>query len=290
LTGHTAENLEAWITEGIEKDLDYKLDFIFRQNDAEVLVAAGYEFERELSGLNLKPGEEQREEIKWTERVLVIKSFQHAERQVKGLEKRLETAITKIEALTPARGRGKRQITEETQLLEAIETITKKHRVTGLITVEYEKETEQKIQDIGRGRGSKNRDSKIREKLRYQVTRVVRNEAKIAATKERFGWKAFVTSAVKTSLSLPEAILHYRNEYRIERIFNRLKNRLNIAPLFVKRDDQITGLTHLLSLGVRVLTLLEFVVRQSLENDQSYQDYTQKIIKKLLRNQQLNVF
>jgi transposase len=153
--------------------------------------------------------------------------------------------------------------------LEAIKTITTKHKVNGLITVESEKQTEQTIRYIGRGRGSKNRDSEITEKVRYQITSVAKNQEQIAVTKERFGWKAFVTSVVKTSLSLPEAILNYRNEYRIERIFNRLKNRLNIAPLFVKRDDQITGLTHLLSMGVRVLTLLEFVVRRSLENDQS---------------------
>ena len=131
--------------------------------------------------------------------------------------------------------------------MEAIKTITTKHKVNGLITVEYEKQTEQTIRYIGRGRGSKNRDSEITEKVRYQITSVAKNPEQIAVTKERFGWKAFVTSAVKTSLSLPEAILNYRNEYRIERIFNRLKNRLNIAPLFVKRDDQITGLTHLLS-------------------------------------------
>jgi len=37
----------------------------------------------------------------------------------------------------------------------------------------------------------------------------------------------------------------------------------------VKRDDQIEGLTYLLTLGVRVLTLIEFVVRRSLQADKS---------------------
>ena len=59
----------------------------------------------------------------------------------------------------------------------------------------------------------------------------------------------------------------YRNEYRVERIFNRLKSRVHIAPLFVKLNDQIEGLTYLLTLGVRVLTVMEFVLRRSLEND-----------------------
>jgi transposase len=42
---------------------------------------------------------------------------------------------------------------------------------------------------------------------------------------------------------LQEAVLCYRNEYRVERLFNRLKSRVHIAPLFVKRNEQIEGLT-----------------------------------------------
>ena len=44
---------------------------------------------------------------------------------------------------------------------------------------------------------------------------------------------------------------------------------MHIAPLFVTRDDQIEGLTYLLTLGVRVLTVMEFVLRHSLQNDQA---------------------
>ena len=44
---------------------------------------------------------------------------------------------------------------------------------------------------------------------------------------------------------------------RVESIFRRLKSRMNISPLYVKRNDQIRGMTCLLTLGVRVLTLTE---------------------------------
>jgi hypothetical protein len=66
---------------------------------------------------------------------------------------------------------------------------------------------------------------------------------------------------------LQDAVLGYRNEYRVERIFHRLKSRVHIAPLFVKLNDPIEGLTYLLTLGVRVLTVMEFVLRRSLQND-----------------------
>lgn len=37
-----------------------------------------------------------------------------------------------------------------------------------------------------------------------------------------------------------------------------------MTPLFVQRDDQVQGLVHLLSLGLRILTLIEFVIRRQL--------------------------
>jgi len=68
------------------------------------------------------------------------------------------------------------------------------------------------------------------------------------------------------ALSAADAVLSYRHEYRSARIFNRLKSRVQIAPLFVTRDDHIEGRTYLLTWGVRVLAGLECVLRQSLQN------------------------
>ena len=53
------------------------------------------------------------------------------------------------------------------------------------------------------------------EKVRYQITSVNRNETEIEQAKERFGWKAFVTNMCKEQMSLSEAVLCYRREYRI---------------------------------------------------------------------------
>lgn len=56
----------------------------------------------------------------------------------------------------------------------------------------------------------------------------------------------------------------------MERGFNRLKGApLSISPLFVQRDDQVKGLFHLVSLALRLLTLIEFVVRRQLQREQT---------------------
>jgi transposase len=207
--------------------------------------------------------------VTWEERVMVVHSPVHAEKQEKGLKQRLDAAQKAIENLTPPVGRGKRQFKEEACLKEAIAALVKKHRVEGLLNVDYEQQCDVQTRYVGKGRGSANREQQEIKKVRYQIIQVARNEAAITAACQRFGWKAFVTNATIMVLLLSDAILTYRNEYRIEQIFSRIKGHLNIAPLFVKRDDQIEGLTYLLTLGVRVLTLLEFVVRRSLQTDKA---------------------
>jgi transposase len=263
LTGTTAEAMEAWITEGVRRVRDGELEQMFRTNHRgdKVLAAEGYELERTCCReIGAKA---------WSERVLVVRSPAHAERQEVGLEKRLAHAETKLAALTPARGRGKRQITTEVTLRAAIDHVLKEQRVEGLLHIAWEPQIERHTHYVGRGRGSATRAQRVREKIRYQITRIDRQAGPIATLKARFGWKAFVTNATQERLSLADAVLCYRNEYRIERIFNRLKSRVHIAPLFVTRDDQIEGLTYLLTLGVRVLTVIEFVLRRSLQNDQA---------------------
>jgi transposase len=45
-----------------------------------------------------------------------------------------------------------------------------------------------------------------------------------------------------------------------------LKDRpLGIRPLYVRRDDQVVGLAHLVTLALRVLTLFEVLVRRGQE-------------------------
>ncbi len=143
LTGSTAKQMPQWISDGIAKAKSGELESIVKINDKdeEIEVAQGDEFDRlccikEATGLRRW----------WHERVLVIHSPTHAQQQVQGLEKRLSNAQAKLYALTPPRGRGKRQITTESDLLEAISKVLKAHRVEGFLRVEYVKQTERQTQ------------------------------------------------------------------------------------------------------------------------------------------------
>ena len=263
LTGATAAAMDAWITAGVRQGEAGQLARIWRTNDRghKVLAAEGDEMARTCGAPD--------GDVAWSERVLVVRSPMQATQQAAGLDKRLHYAETQLTALTPPRGRGKRHITDEATLVEAIAHVLTAHRVEGLLRVVWEKQVEQSTHYVGRGRGSENREKRVHEKIRSHITQIARQEDTLAACRQRLGWKAFVTHAGPTRLSLQEAVLGYRNAYRVERIFQRLKSRVHIAPLFVQRNEQIEGLTYLLTLGVRVLTVTEFVLRRSLETTQA---------------------
>lgn len=265
LTGKTADEIKTWIDEGILRDQAETLIPVLREDykGTVVLAAKGYEFSR------IQTSQKEAEEITWQERVLVVHSPAHARQQSAGLDVRLTKAQEKLEKLTPLPGRGRRQISDEVELVAAITKIVRAQKVEDLLKVHYEKQVEQKTKYVGKGRGSVNRKTIVVEKIRYQITSVEKNQEKIANEKIRFGWKAFVTEVAQEKLSLHDAILSYRNEYRVERIFGRLKSRLNIAPLFVRKNDQVEGMTYLLTLCVRVLTLIEFVIQRSLKEDKT---------------------
>lgn len=79
------------------------------------------------------------------------------------------------------------------------------------------------------------------------------------------GWRIYATNAHKESLSISEALLASRDQYLAERCFGRLKGQaLSLVPMYLQRYDHATGLIRLLTIGLRVLTLIEFVVRRNL--------------------------
>lgn len=139
-------------------------------------------------------------------------------------------------------------------------------KVEGLLTITYHKEEESTVQWVGRGRGGPNREAKTVTKVRYVITDIQRNHKAIRAQQDRLGWQALVTNLSEEQMSLSQTVCHYRNAPIMENTFHLLKDRpLGISPLYVRNDDQICGLTRLLTLALRILTLIQTQIRQSLQ-------------------------
>jgi transposase len=193
--------------------------------------------------------------VSWTERWLVVCSTAHAQRQAAALERRVERAVSALEALNQ-RKRGKKRLDAEA-LQAAAEQILARHGVVGLVEVQVSttrtEVSKRKYQD-------RPAVVQVREESRVVVGV---NTAAVAAQKRRCGWRVYATN--HPGLMLPEAVLSYRGQYGIEHDFARLKGKpLGLTPMYLQTDRRVAGLVHLLSIGLRVLTLLEYVVRRSL--------------------------
>ncbi|MCI0477075.1 MAG: hypothetical protein L0Y55_12570, partial [Anaerolineales bacterium] len=173
-----------------------------------------------------------------------------------------------LESLTPAPAKGKRQIRHETDLRQAIQQILERYRVPDLLTVEWAAETTTLTRYRGRGRPSAQRVPLTETQVRYVIRSVRRNESAITAHCHRLGWRAQVTNVRPEQLTLAQAVVRYRGGWVLERDFHLVKDLpLGLSPLFVWKDDQIKGLTRLLTLALRLLTLMESQVRQGLRQE-----------------------
>lgn len=221
--------------------------------DGQTVLGEGYELPRAQHGAGPTG------DVDWTERVLIVRSEAFAAAGRRGLRQRLTTAQTALEALTPPPGRGRRQFTEVAPLQEAVHALLTQYDVEGLLTVHLARQTQQRsVRAYG------NRPARIEQHHRY-VVHVQADTTAIERWEQTLGWRVYTTNAPRRTLTLPQAIQAYRDEYLVERNFTRLKGRpLSLSPLWLTREDHAIGLVRLLTLAARVLALMEYQVRRQL--------------------------
>jgi transposase len=260
-TGETAKQIDSWIATALQKDESGELQAIYKPTEAEQppeWIGQGYEFTRILQ---TKVGER---EVTWTERVQVVQGESQLNSQKERLEKRLQQAEEKLGRLALS-GKGRKIWRQEEELRAAIVAIEKEHEVEGLLAVSVSKEEKETKKYSKPGRPVESAEAKVEMDIRYRIAQVMRNNDQIKEKHKRMGWRALVVNAPKEQLTLTGSVLTYREGGSLERPFHQLKDKpLGIRPLFVKLPEQILGLTRLLLIALRVLTLIEIVLRAKL--------------------------
>jgi transposase len=195
------------------------------------------------------------QEVSWTERRLMVCSTAQARRQSAALEQRVRRAVAELEGLNQ-RKQGKKRLTARALRAKA-EQIVARHEVATLVEVQV-KTTKTTVSR----RKYRDRPAGVRVLRQARVVVQVNPDA-VEAAKQRCGWRVYATN--HPELTLSQAVLSYRGQYGIEHGFARLKGKpLGLAPMYLQTDSRVAGLVHLLSIGLRVLTLVEYVVRRGL--------------------------
>jgi transposase len=203
------------------------------------------------------------QQVNWRERRLLVRSLAAQVALSRALHKRLEQAEAALAELLEAR-RGKARPRTPLEATAAVEAIEERYQVSGLLEVRLQATAHTRTLRAYRGQ-------KAREETTYTLAlSTSRNEQAIAAAEARLGWRVYATNRPSEQLSLVQAVLAYRDEYLVERSLGRLKGApLSLRPLYLSREDHATGLLRLLTIGVRVLSVLEYAIRKRLGEEQA---------------------
>lgn len=247
--------LKQWVLNPPTPSVDIRLS---RQDEKEPAVGKG--FEVELGKFWLNP--ETDKWVRWHERYLVVYSHSLATAQLRGLQQRLDSAQAALEKLALKPGNDLEQLNQK------VEAILKRHRVNEFFSVNTTESIISNQRYVGRGRPSAKSPTQQVNRLHLQL-QFQRQMAAIETAQQLAGWRLYVTNAPSTKLPLPQAVIYYRDEWLLERGFHRFKRgSLPALPIYFQNQDRIEGLMFLLTLALRVFTLVEFVVRQTLQSAQ----------------------
>lgn len=195
----------------------------------------------------------------WEERRIIVYSPTYAKTQKLAFENRLINAKTDLELLLQAK-QGRKKLKTYEEVHSAVQQILNKHKVKGFMQVNIEQREETKtIRAYG------NRPERIEAKLHFQLQIQV-DETLKAQHLQNLGWRAYACNAPKERLSTQQAILCYRNEYRIEHKFDELLNRVTaLMPVFLHKENRIKALIRLLLLALKYVSVIQYQVRSELK-------------------------
>lgn len=257
MSGQHPQYLQQWV---LNPPAEIQSIRLLHQDEDEPDVGKG--FEVELGKFWLNP--ETNKWVRWHERYLVVYSTSLAASIIRGQQQRISSAQTALNKLAAKPG-------EDPQVLaHKVENILERYRVKDFFNTTITEQIIQLPRYLGRGRPSKNSPTQSVTSICLQLQIQLQNAA-IQQAETLAGWRLYVTNAPITQLSLSLAVMYYRNEWLLERGFHRFKRgSLPALPIYFTDQNRIAGLMFLLSIALRVFTLMEFVVRQALiETQQS---------------------
>jgi transposase len=213
----------------------------------EDLVAEGFFVDVPLTA------EVEGKKVAWPERRWLVRSLAYAAGQHKQLDRRLHKAAEQLARLNE-RKQGKKRLTAR-QMEAAAQQIVQEQRVEGLLRFEVKTATRTR-----KVRAYKDRPERMVKEREHRVE-ASRCEAAITLAKREMGWRVYATN--QQELSLAAVVWGYRGQNRLEDNWPRLKGKpCGLTPMHLQHESRVLGLVLLLSLVLRLLTLLEWTVRK----------------------------
>jgi transposase len=261
LSSNTKDLLNNLIEKIVNEDQNAELIFDRDVGGNQKIIGAGFEIQRTQIYKN------DDEENKWEERVMLIRSYDHAKQEISRFNDKLKKAKETFGSLESKLCPGKEDA--EADLFKKIEKFKNENECSQLFKFEIEVFLVDKINKRTEKRNGKTREGSYKTiNYRARIINISEDQDILSDIKRKIGFRLYVTNAPQRYLTFANAYTYFRKTmYVIEIGFHVLKDHINISPLFVRNQKQILGMTRLLILALKILTLMTAEIRANMKKD-----------------------
>lgn len=228
-----------------------------KQNENLTVSYSGFEVDAQI--VDKETGKE------YPYRQIFVYSSQLNELRLKSMNERIAKSIEEIDDFKEKIKYGKKYDCVE-KVSDKISSILKKHNCGDLINFTINEETIVTKKKIGRGRSTSTSEYTYTEKKIYTVNHSL-NAANIEIEEKICGYFVLGTNKSKKELSMKKALGCYKQEWQVEKIFDRLKGPLQVIPIYLKDPRHIEAMMYLLVTCAQIFTLIDREAKNTLAAD-----------------------
>ncbi len=257
------------LSDGIEQAINGKVDLtkIYKEKGGnKEQIGHGFEYEKEQEVGKGKA------KFKWKERLQVIFSQAYFKGEKEKLDRKIEKGIKEIKQIKGKQVFLSKEEESRKYVEEKVEKIKAKYSLENLLKVSYQTHAKEREYERTEKRKGKTREGKYTlTKIRVLPEKIEVNSKELKDLYDKMGWRLYVTNAPSDRLSLQDAYNHYRgSQFIVENSFHILKDKpIGLTPIFVWKDDQIKGLMRLLTLCLKISSIISSKLRLSLEEEET---------------------
>ena len=197
-------------------------------------------------------------------RMIIIFDQAVAQTKRQNLQRRVEQTKEALEAL---RGKlnGRKPKTEE-QIQKACDTILAKYGTADFFSYRIDYQALVTYKYKGRGRPSA---GKVVEKVAVHSDlfdiQVHFDQAAFTAAQDRCGYYPLLTDVDAEQLSIQQAMVQHKGQYRNEHTFRRAKGPYDLEPIYLHRPERIEAYLFLFKIALQIVVLVERTARINIQ-------------------------
>lgn len=230
------------------------------KHDREELISYKSQFNRGFE----TPIEIEHGEKTYNFRMIILYDQKVAARKRNTLHNRIAKTLLVFEEIEGKL--NKYRLKTEAAIKKRCDAILKKYHTTDFLQYTIDNNPVTTYKNKEKGRPAK---GKIPEQVAIVTDnfsiRLVFNQTEFEEELAQCGFYPLITNKTKETLSIEEAMLAHKNQYKCEHINRRAKSSLNIEPIYLQTPERIEAMLFLFKIALQLVVLIERTARDNIE-------------------------